>query len=84
VRFPNSSRLTPFAHALFGGGRISGSAFGGSLSSTDFTWAAGGGLDVNLSRSFAVRIGQADFVQTRVAGSGQNNLRFATGIVLKF
>jgi opacity protein-like surface antigen len=84
VRFPNSSRLTPFAHALFGGGRISGSAFGGSLSSTDFTWAAGGGLDVNLSRNFAVRIGQADFLQTRVAGSGQNNLRFSTGIVLKF
>ena len=38
----------------------------------------------NLSRNFAVRIGQADFLQTRVAGSGQNNLRFSTGIVLKF
>src|SRR5579864_5728055 len=84
VRVPNSSRLTPFAHVLFGGGRISGSAFGVSVSSTDFTWAAGGGVDVNLSRNFAIRLGQADFLQTRVAGSSQNNFRYSTGIVLKF
>jgi opacity protein-like surface antigen len=84
VRVPNSSRLTPFAHVLFGGGRISGSAFGVSASSTDFTWAAGGGVDVNLSRNFAIRLGQADFLQTRVAGSSQNNFRYSTGIVLKF
>jgi len=84
VRVPNSSRLTPFAHVLFGGGRLSGSAFGVSASSTDFTWAAGGGVDVNLSRNFAIRMGQADFLQTRVAGSSQNNFRYSTGIVLKF
>ena len=84
VRVPNSSRLTPFAHVLFGGGRLSGSAFGVSASSTDFTWAAGGGVDVNLSRNFAIRLGQADFLQTRVAGSSQNNFRYSTGIVLKF
>jgi opacity protein-like surface antigen len=84
VRVPNSSRLTPFAHVLFGGGRISGSAFGLSASSTDFTWAAGGGVDVNLSRNFAIRLGQADFLQTRVSGSSQNNFRYSTGIVLKF
>jgi opacity protein-like surface antigen len=84
VRVPNSSRLTPFTHVLFGGGRISGSAFGVSASSTDFTWAAGGGVDVNLSRNFAIRLGQADFLQTRVAGSSQNNFRYSTGIVLKF
>jgi len=84
VRVPNSSRRTPFAHVLFGGGRISGSAFGVSVSSTDFTWAAGGGVDVNLSRNFAIRLGQADFLQSRVAGSSQNNFRYSTGIVLKF
>jgi opacity protein-like surface antigen len=84
VRVPNSSRLTPFAHVLFGGGRLSGSAFGVSASSTDFTWAAGGGVDANLSRNFAIRLGQADFLQTRVAGSSQNNFRYSTGIVLKF
>jgi hypothetical protein len=44
VRFPNSSRLTPLAHALFGGGRISGDVLGVSASETDFTWTAGGGL----------------------------------------
>ena len=65
VRVPNSSRLTPFAHVLFGGGRLSGSAFGVSASSTDFTWAAGGGVDANLTRNFAIRLGQADFLQSR-------------------
>ena len=84
VRVPNSSRVTPFAHVLFGGGRISGSAFGLSASSTDFTWAAGGGVDANLSRNFAIRLGQADFLQTRIAGSSQNHFRYSTGIVLKF
>jgi len=84
VRFPNSSRVTPFSRVLFGGGRLSGSAFGVSASSTDFTWAAGGGIDANLSRNFAIRVAQADFLQTRVSGSSQNNFRFSAGIVLKF
>jgi opacity protein-like surface antigen len=57
---------------------------GFSASTTDFTWAAGGGVDANLSRNFAIRLGQADFLQTRVSGSSQNNFRYSTGIVLKF
>ena len=84
VRFPNTSRLTPFAHALFGGGHISGEAFGFSGSETDFTWAAGGGLDANLTPHVAVRVAQADFLQTRVAGDSQNHFRYSAGIVFKF
>jgi opacity protein-like surface antigen len=84
VRFPISSRLTPFGHVLFGGGHISGEAMGASASETDFTWAAGGGLDANLNRSFAVRLAQADFVQIHSSGQTQNSFRFSAGVVLKF
>lgn len=80
VRFPNSSRVTPFVHGLFGAGRISASSF----SDTGFTWAAGGGLDANLSRNFSIRAAQLDFVQSRIGGSTQNNFRLSTGIVLRF
>jgi opacity protein-like surface antigen len=84
VRVPNSSRLTPFAHALFGGGRISGSALGVSLSETDFTWAAGGGVDANVTPHVAVRLAQADFLQIRSSGDSQNSFRYSAGIVFKF
>jgi opacity protein-like surface antigen len=84
VRFPNKSRLTPFVHGLFGAGRISGSALGVSGSDSAFAWAAGSGIDANLSRNFAIRVAQADFLQSRVMNGSQNNFRFSTGIVLKF
>ena len=84
VRFPNASRVTPFAHALFGGGRFSLSGAGWRGSETDFTWAAGGGVDVGVSQHLGVRLAQADFLQTRVAGNSQNHFRFSPGIVFKF
>jgi opacity protein-like surface antigen len=84
VRFPNSSKITPFAHALFGGGHLSASFGGLSGGETDFAWAAGGGLDANISSRFAVRLAQADFLQTRIGGENQNNFRYSAGIVVKF
>jgi peptidoglycan-associated lipoprotein len=84
VRFRNDSRVTPFAHALFGGGRFSLSGAGLSGAETDFTWAAGGGVDVGVSQHLGVRLAQADFLQTRVAGNSQNHFRFSAGIVFKF
>jgi opacity protein-like surface antigen len=84
VHFPNSSKITPFAHVLFGGAHINGSAFGLSASDTGFAWAAGGGLDVNLNSRWAVRLAQADFLQTRIASLTQNNFRYSAGIVIKF
>ena len=84
VHFPNSSKITPFAHALFGGAHISADAFGFSAGETDFAWAAGGGLDANLSSRFSVRLAQADFLQTRFGGVNQNNFRYSAGIVFKF
>lgn len=84
VRVPNSTHITPFLHALFGGGHISASVLGFSSSETDFTWAAGGGLDFSVSPRFAIRPVQADFLQTRVGGQGQNNFRYSAGVVFKF
>jgi opacity protein-like surface antigen len=84
VHFPNRSKITPFAHALFGGAHISASAFGFSGGETDFAWAAGGGLDANLSSRLSVRLAQADFLQTRFGGDSQNNFRYSAGIIFKF
>lgn len=84
VRVPNSTHITPFAHALFGGGHVSANVLGFGGSETDFTWAAGGGLDFDLTHRFAIRPVQADFLQTRVGGQSQNNFRYSAGIVLKF
>jgi len=85
VRFPNSSRVTPFVHGLFGGGHFSANVAGISLpTDTGFTWAAGGGFDVALTPHFGVRVAQADFLQSRLFSVTQNNFRYSAGIVLKF
>ena len=84
VRYTKAPKFTPFAHALFGGGHISGSAFGVSASDNGFTWAAGGGIDVSANRLVSIRVAQLDFLQTRVAGTNQDNFRYSAGVVLKF
>ncbi|HMK20717.1 MAG TPA: outer membrane beta-barrel protein [Terriglobales bacterium] len=79
VRFPNSSRVTPFVHGLFGGAHVSFSQGGGS--DTGFAWAAGGGLDIHASSHVAIRLGQFDFLQSRTFNLTQNNFRYSAGIV---
>jgi hypothetical protein len=73
VRFPNHTRATPFARALFGIGNtrylaaaqqeITGGFFTNVFdsSSTDFAMALGGGLDVQLNNRFGVRVFQIDY-----------------------
>jgi hypothetical protein len=46
--------------------------------------AFGGGADVTLNKTFAVRVGQFDYLMTRFGGDSQNNVRFSTGVVFKF
>ncbi len=51
-----------------------------------FDLQVGGGLDIGLSRHFAVRAFQADWVRTEFPNAGtnvQNNLHLAAGIVLR-
>jgi opacity protein-like surface antigen len=83
-----SEKATIFAHALFGGAHAtvdgSGTGFFGSASDNAFAMALGGGLDYNLGKNFAVRVGQFDYLPTHFGDETQHNFRYSTGIVLKF
>lgn len=87
----NAGRIKPFAHALFGGAHLSGSESGVSVSTNGYTMMVGGGLDAKVNRAVAVRLIQADWLYYHFSGflgspsfSGSNNVRIATGIVLRF
>jgi len=90
-RFTRAHRFTPFAQALVGGVHASGVLAPGSSglsgSANAFAMIAGGGLDVGLSRHFAVRAVEADYYLTRFdngVNDHQNNLRIAAGVVVRF
>jgi len=70
----------PFAEALFGLGHVSTNGFG---SDNSFATAIGGGLDYKIIRPIAVRA-QLDYVRTSLFSTTQNNLRVATGVVVRF
>lgn len=96
-----------FAHALFGAAHSSLDA-GASLplvgglsapiaSSTAFAMAFGGGIDIGITRHFAIRAAQIDFVRTNfntldalASGFGantnnrQNTFRYSGGVVWRF
>lgn len=94
VHILGQRRIAPFAHALFGFHQTQvgfpGVGLGGD--DTGFALAAGGGLDLNLYRHFAVRALQADYIlqdlnlPTRTGGVNQytDNIRLASGIVFKW
>jgi hypothetical protein len=82
ISFRRHSRVTPFAQALFGGAwEIAAS------SQSVFAMSAGGGVDVKISRHFAVRPVQAEYFLTRFKNTPtnqQNNFRYSAGIVFRF
>ncbi|PYX81904.1 MAG: hypothetical protein DMG66_01330 [Acidobacteria bacterium] len=53
-------------------------------SDTSLAWALGGGVDWNVLPRVAVRLVQADLLQTRFGDDNQNNGRFSFGVVFKF
>lgn len=73
VRFPNTTRATPFLHALFGVANTrfeaetrtvltSGTVTNNfNTSSTDFAMALGGGLDVRVNERVGIRAVQLDY-----------------------
>lgn len=78
------SRVTPFAHLLFGGGHEKApDGFGGSVTDSAFTWMLGGGADLNFSHNFAAR-GKIDFVRTNFFDSGDTHARVGVGLVYKW
>lgn len=96
--YRKNEKITPFAHLLVGGIRthfetsidFPDTGFPGasrnSFSDNRTTVAAamGGGLDVNLSKSLALRVVQADFVLTRFFSRPVGNARVSVGLVYRF
>lgn len=83
-RLANPSPFTPYVHALAGGARLNGEVSGSSASETDAAWAVGGGLDLDMGRFLSLRLGQIDYLQSRVSSTTQNNIRYSGGVVIKF
>ncbi|MFZ0394779.1 MAG: hypothetical protein WCF17_09725 [Terracidiphilus sp.] len=83
------TRLVPFAQFLAGGVHGFDALFPGYTGAPPdaFAFAAGGGLNMNFSRRFALRLVQADYFQTQLPNDGDNrqyHLRISGGIVLRF
>lgn len=57
----------------------------GSASGNGYALMAGGGVDFNINRALAFRAAQADWMLVHSNGqTSSKNMRFSTGIVLKF
>lgn len=103
----NFGKSSVFAHALFGaahsslGAGVSVPILGGLSapidSSNAFAMAFGGGVDIGITRSFAIRAAQIDFVRTNFnsidalasglstnTGNTQNSFRYSGGVVWRF
>ena len=95
VVFTNIGSIKPFAHVLFGGTQLSGSQSGVSISFNGYTTLVGGGVDARVNKALAIRVVQFDwlyyhFGSKNIGGttipsfSGSNNVRIATGVVVRF
>lgn len=95
-----------FGHALFGvalsslNAGVSAPIVGGFSapldSSNAFAMAFGGGIDIGLSRHFAIRAAQVDFIRTNFntldsltglttgTSTNQNNFRYSGGVIWRF
>jgi len=79
-------KVTPFAHVLLGGVATSSGIVTTGWQS-HFAMAAGGGIDVRVSKHFSIRPAQAEYFLTKIPdglNNRQNNFRFGAGIVLRF
>lgn len=85
-----SQKLSLFGEALLGESHASDSVFpspsGAVTEFNTFALQIGGGADIRVSKRFAVRPIQVDWLRTQFPNSAtnvQNNVRFAAGIVFK-
>jgi hypothetical protein len=89
-----------FAHTLFGLTRTSlnewngifvclpyGGCNDGNVNvahRTNLALGAGGGIDLNWKKHFALRLFQADYIPTRLDGKWESHFRLGTGMIVKF
>jgi outer membrane protein OmpA-like peptidoglycan-associated protein len=80
--------FVPFAEFLFGGANGGGGVTGADNQNV-FALAAGGGVDLVLTKNLAWRFAQIDYLMTNFTGpflgpnARQNNLRLGSGFVLR-
>ena len=80
----NAGDSTSYDAIIAGGGTIKAAG-----TQHPFTMAFGGGVDFNVSRNVAFRLGEFDWILTRYTNpitdtNNQNNFRYLGGIVFKF
>ena len=73
------SRFTPYAETLFGDTHFTTSGFPGT---NGFTALAGGGVELGMSRSVALRP-QLDYLAIRSGGSTINTARVSVGLAFR-
>ena len=92
-----TKKINVFGEVLFGGTNTSGYAnlsneIGSAAKNPNqhpFAMAVGGGVDLNISKSVALRLGEFDWMLTRYTNpwtstNNQNSFRYLAGIVFKF
>ena len=79
-----TSWITPFAHVLLGAAHatVSVTPVGPRVSDTSFATAIGGGVDVRIKGKLAVRVIQADYFRSDLAGTSPNGYRASAGVIL--
>jgi outer membrane protein OmpA-like peptidoglycan-associated protein/opacity protein-like surface antigen len=98
--YRSKSKIQPFGEINFGGNRLSLSCnsgtpcSGSSYSKNAFAMTVGGGFDVNITRKFAIRVIQVEYLYTRFGNNcnfelcsnnnNQNSFRLKSGIVLRW
>lgn len=82
------STLSPFAQALFGFTHTNPGFNQTTINHNTFAMSPGIGLDWNATRHFGIRLGQMDYLLTRVPTSTNqvnwNNFRYSAGVVFRF
>ncbi|MEW6206761.1 MAG: porin family protein [Acidobacteriota bacterium] len=69
-----------FGHVLFGAARTKVETFD---SETDFAFAVGGGVDINVSKRLGVRLIQFDYLPIRGEDDTSHNFRAQVGFVFR-
>lgn len=76
----SAGKFRPFAEGLVGFAHINTNGLG---SDTSFASGVGGGIDYKLIRLVAWRF-QADYLHSQLFNRTENNVRFTTGLVIRF
>ena len=85
--------ITPYINVLLGGAHYSLSNCGGGAcgdSENKFAWGGGGGVDLTVSKHFAIRLAQFEYERTRFFDAGsdgipfQDNFKIGAGVLIRF